>query len=73
MDITTAKPVRDCGTTIPKPPWAYACTRHHNVKFGAEYTTAQWESFFALDTSKCTPAQAAIRSEDEAAATHGVT
>jgi len=56
MDVMTAKPVRDCGTTIPKPPWAYACSRHHHVKFGAEYDPAEWDAFFALDTSKCVPA-----------------
>ena len=56
MAVTSAKPVRDCGTTIPKPPWAYACSRHHHVKFGAEYDPAEWDAFFALDTSKCVPA-----------------
>jgi len=64
MDTTTAKPVRDCGTTIPKPPWAYACSRHHHVKFGAEYSSADWAAFFALDTAKCTPAATVEEAEE---------
>jgi hypothetical protein len=56
MDITTGLPVRDCGPTIPQAPWAYACSRHHNPKFAAGYSSAEWAAFFALDTTACTAA-----------------
>ena len=53
MNIETGAPLRDCGPTSPTPPYAYACSNHHTVHYGSEYTEDEWKSFFALDTSKC--------------------
>ena len=48
-------PRRDCGPTIPSPPYAYACSNHHDVHLANEYTASEWKSFFALDTTHCKP------------------
>ena len=63
MDIVTGLPQRDCGPTMPSPPWAYACSRHHHVKSGLEYTSSEWEAFFDLDTSACHPKAAVAEAE----------
>lgn len=51
--IDTGLPLRDCGPTIPSPPWGYACSRHHHPKFAEEYSKDEWSALFALDTSSC--------------------
>ena len=61
LDIVTGYPMRDCGTTIPYPPWAYACTHHKHVLVAAQYSVAEWAHFFDLDTSKCTPKPVNVR------------
>jgi hypothetical protein len=55
IDVVTGLPRRDCGPTSPSPPYAYACSNHHDAHFASEYTDTEWKSFFALDTSHCKP------------------
>lgn len=55
MDVRTQHPLRDCGPTSPSPPYAYACSNHHDVHVAEEFSETVWSSFFELDTSKCKP------------------
>jgi len=55
IDVATGFPLRDCGPTIPSPPYAYACSTHHHVHVADHYASAEWAAFFALPTHICNP------------------
>jgi hypothetical protein len=68
MTVMEQLPMTNCGPTSPVEPFQVFCTRHHQIKFGREYTSEEWEGFFDLDTSKCTPVASAEENLDNLAA-----